>query len=517
MNNTTTEMAAVKLCIALLMLTLVYPCASFATPVPDTGQTKCYDNTQEIPCPQPGELFYGQDASYTINPRSYTDLGNGVVRDNVTALEWQKDTAPGTYTLSQAASYCENLILNNDGQWTNGSPNASGIKYDDWRLPTIKELSALVDSSIPYPGPTINTSYFPDTTVANGYWSSTNAITSPVCSWGVSFSLGYMGCLNKSNYFSNNIYYYVRAVRGGQTTNNFIDNGNGTITDTGMGLVWQKATAPGTYTWEQALTYCENLTLGDHSDWRLPNSNELQSIVDYSRYAPSIDTTFFPGTVGGNDTGPGGSLYWSSTTDAYNTLNAWYVDFYGGTVDGYGKTDDMSISYVRAVRGGQPGSFNYLVISKSGSGAGTVTSLDGKINCGNACSQSYDTATQVTLHAAADAGSVFTGWSGGECTGTGDCTVSIDGFISVLATFKVDIDSDGIIDSNDNCPNTYNPDQADFDNDGKGDACDPVALRFAAIEQALKNCGCTVPTNISLSSLKVLPERVWVTPRCSSS
>ena len=81
--------------------------------------------------------------------------------------------------------------------------------------------------------------------------------------------------------------------------NNFIDNGDGTISDTSTGLMWQKATAPGTYTWEQALTYCENLTLpaGGYSDWRLPNRNELQSIVDYSRYNPAIDTTFFPDTV----------------------------------------------------------------------------------------------------------------------------------------------------------------------------------------------------------------------------
>ena len=55
--------------------------------------------------------------------------------------------------------------------------------------------------------------------------------------------------------------YYVRAVRGGQSNNSFVDNSDGTISDTSTGLMWQKETAPGTYTWEQALTYCENLTL----------------------------------------------------------------------------------------------------------------------------------------------------------------------------------------------------------------------------------------------------------------
>jgi len=46
----------------------------FAFPIPDTGQTKCYDNEKEIPCPKEGEPFYGQDANYTINPMSYTKL-----------------------------------------------------------------------------------------------------------------------------------------------------------------------------------------------------------------------------------------------------------------------------------------------------------------------------------------------------------------------------------------------------------------------------------------------------------
>ena len=53
---------------------LVLPCMAFAIPVPDTGQTKCYGNTQEIPCPQPGQPFYGQDAQYGSNTKFYTKL-----------------------------------------------------------------------------------------------------------------------------------------------------------------------------------------------------------------------------------------------------------------------------------------------------------------------------------------------------------------------------------------------------------------------------------------------------------
>jgi hypothetical protein len=166
----------------------------FAGPVPDTGQTKCYDNSQEIPCPQPGQDFYGQDAQYGPNLHSYTDLGNGVIRDNVTGLMWQKDTAPGTYTWDQANTYCENLTLGG---------------YSDWRLPTIKELSFLVDSSIPYPGPTINTAYFPNTQ-AFYCWSSTTSAYYPSYAWVVNFGYGGVYGDHKSNV------YYVRAVRGGQ-------------------------------------------------------------------------------------------------------------------------------------------------------------------------------------------------------------------------------------------------------------------------------------------------------------
>lgn len=45
--------------------------------LPDTGQTKCYDNTKEIPCPQPGEAFYGQDGNYQGPQPAYRDNGDG--------------------------------------------------------------------------------------------------------------------------------------------------------------------------------------------------------------------------------------------------------------------------------------------------------------------------------------------------------------------------------------------------------------------------------------------------------
>ena len=122
----------------------------------------------------------------------------------------------------------------------------------------------------------------------------------------------------------------------------FIDNGDGTITDTATGLMWQQATAPGTYTWQPALDYCANLELGPYSDWRLPDKNELQSLVDYSRVDPSINTTYFPDTLASN--------YWSSTTNASYTEGAWSVTFGFGGVYGGNKAGGL---YVRAVRSGQ--------------------------------------------------------------------------------------------------------------------------------------------------------------------
>jgi len=131
----------------------------------------------------------------------------------------------------------------------------------------------------------------------------------------------------------------------------FVDQSDGTVVDACTGLMWQRETADidgnglaelsDRVTWQGALNYCENLKLAGHSDWRLPNVRELQSIVDYGRFNPSINFVF--GAM------PDG--YWSSSPYALVPKHAWYVFFLDGSVGSY---DVEHYTFpVRAVRGGR--------------------------------------------------------------------------------------------------------------------------------------------------------------------
>jgi hypothetical protein len=127
------------------------------------------------------------------------------------------------------------------------------------------------------------------------------------------------------------------------------DRSDDTVTDNCTGLMWQRDTADvnadGQSTvedfvpWCDALAYCENLSLAGHDDWRLPNVRELQSIVDYGRYNPSIDPGF----------GAASASYWSATTNALLPHYAWLVNFDAGVVFDIGKGGYFC---VRAVRPG---------------------------------------------------------------------------------------------------------------------------------------------------------------------
>ena len=134
------------------------------------------------------------------------------------------------------------------------------------------------------------------------------------------------------------------------------DNGDGTITDLNTGLQWEKKVAGSgclhcvndTYTFANATTTfidavnAESGTgFAGFNDWRLPNVRELQSIVDYGRFDPTIDPAF----------GPTDAFFtWSSTSRAGAPSLAWEVNFLVGFVVESNKGQFFS---VRAVRGGR--------------------------------------------------------------------------------------------------------------------------------------------------------------------
>ncbi len=181
--------------------------------------------------------------------------------------------------------------------------------------------------------------------------------------------------------------HFVRYVRGNPQygRNDFVDNGDGTVTDRATGLMWTKRDSGTAMNWEAALKCAEDLDLAGHDDWRLPNAKELQSIVDYSRApdaadpkrrGPAIDPVFEVTTPE--------SWFWTSTThlenrtcgfavyvcfgQAFGTMNGVLTNVHGAGAQrsdpkagdptawagGNGPQGDQVriLNYVRCVRGG---------------------------------------------------------------------------------------------------------------------------------------------------------------------
>jgi hypothetical protein len=201
--------------------------------------------------------------------------------------------------------------------------------------------------------------YFPNTIAGNPslYWTSTQLASAATSAWYTSFDYGSVYNVSKSTS------YYVRCVRGNATAQSFTPNGN-TVTDNRTGLTWQKCapgqndtTCSGTatrYNWNGALSYCNNLSLANQTDWRIPSAKEFESLTDDTKFNPSIDTQSFPYTVYDR-------YWWSSTTSASSPNYAWYAAFGGGSVVSGGDKDPLGNLNVRCVRGGQNGLPNLLV------------------------------------------------------------------------------------------------------------------------------------------------------------
>ena len=128
----------------------------------------------------------------------------------------------------------------------------------------------------------------------------------------------------------------------------------------------------------------------------------------------------------------GSSVTLTATPNAGSVFAGWS----GGGCSGTG-TCVVTMSSARSVTATfKLQTFN-LTVAKAGTGLGTVTSAPAGINCGATCTFAYNSGTVVTLTAAANAGSVFAGWSGGGCSGTGTCVVTMSSAQSVTATFNL--------------------------------------------------------------------------------
>lgn len=348
--------------------------------IPDTEQEICYGNSAEISCPAEGESFYGQDSQYVGPLASYQNNGNGTVTDLNTGLMWQQN--PGTkMSLPQALTLLESFDL---------------AGYDDWRLPSIKELYSLILFNGTDPSgfegedtseltPFIDTDYFifeygdtqaGERIIDSQYLSSNLYVDTTMhgdeTAFGVNFADGRIKGYGLTDPQSGgDKTFFVQFVRGEMVygLNDFEDNNDGTITDQASGLMWMKQDsgnlgagddADGALNWEQALDWAENLDYGGFSDWRLPNAKELQAIVDYSRSpatdgTAAIDPVFDSSTIIQSGGGSDFPFYWTSTTHA-NFLGfgdyAAYIAF--GT--GYGFMEFP------------PGSGNYELLDVHGAG-----------------------------------------------------------------------------------------------------------------------------------------------------
>lgn len=281
------------------------------------------------------------------NEAKYTDLGNGVVRDDLTCLEWEKapaTVAADTSSWDGALAYCDKLALGSNA---------------DWRVPTRVELVSIVDFS---KSPAIDGSAFPN--AKGGYHRTSSDWILDIKQIGAGAGKDFAWIYNMSVGLTSNAYSRasaaeVRCVRGNGAgeeptsaavapPNQYTALAGGEVQDNYTGLIWQAGTSDAMMEFAAAPAYCAALDLNGHT-FRVPTMTELTSLVDEAQVAPAINRTLFPGTKSGK-----GIYYWSSQAYVKNTAQGWGLNFDDGFT-GYnsgaaGAWNSFPTAWVRCVR-----------------------------------------------------------------------------------------------------------------------------------------------------------------------
>jgi len=509
--------------------------------LPKTGQTGCWDESGNLLA---GCAGTGQDGDIQAgvkwplprltNPDGSAPAIDNIILDKLTGLEWVKDA--GTPTVG--------VCVGGAMEWQGGLDYVkclNGINYlgqNDWRLPNINELTSLLNEL--QKEVFVNIKSIP-------YWSSSSSGDDPSSAWLVNIYNGFVG----SNYKGGS--FYVWPVRSsqlpvlasltlpktGQTIcydaegniiscantgqdsdlqlgtawpeHRFTDNGNGILTDNLTGLIWPRESFtsgpaecnPGNYTtWQGALDHVKCLNTNNYlgfTDWRLPNLNELVSLVNWNE----ADIIAWLNSVGFNNVQY--DRYWTSSTVTSDPTQIWGISLYGGSVFTENKTDS---SIVWPVRGGGP--FYTLTINKNdtGTGTGNIDISNGTINwSGNTGTGSYVEDIAITITATPDEGSIVSVWSGCDSVNGNVCIVNMTQAKNVSVTFDLNIPVNGICGSNNGktlhaIPSTNLCDSGTLDATGVAGSGHPWSWTCnGKLGGSSENCSATIQTwSLNLST-----------------
>lgn len=343
--------------------------------MPRTGQTTCYKATGSVVITCPGTGQDGASLAGKIWPfPRFIDNSDRTISDLLTGLVWSRDANPGGVSRNwqQALDYIRTL---NSQKY---------LGFDDWRLSNLSELESLVNKETNLAG-WLGSQGFTNLRV-DSYWTSTTYASYSSYAWSVAIYGGMVAGRSKSDLC------HVWPVRGGrsgsiilpktgQTTcydnaatsidcagtgqdaefqagtgwpsPRFIENTDQTMSDRLTGLIWTRnGKAPGPaacnpgrrMNWQDALDYVKCLNTNNFlgtNDWRLPNRNELKSLVNHGQANSSswLNTNGFTDVQASN--------YWSSTSYSYATWNAWSINMQDGAVSSIAKKINHDVWPVR--------------------------------------------------------------------------------------------------------------------------------------------------------------------------
>jgi len=347
-------------------------------PVPQTGQTMCYGETDAT---VNGCAGTGQDGDTRTgvawpDPR-FAEKGDQTIVDRLTGLVWTRDANPagGPRTWQEALDYIRTLNSGNH------------LGRSDWRLPNVNELESLVNKQ-PNLAEWLQAQGFRNLQV-DYYWTSTTYASYPRYAWSVDIYGGIVAGHDKAD-----VYFVWPVRRGepgavslpqtGQTACNdrsgttcacagtgqdgesqagvawpsprFVEKADGTMSDRLTGLAWSReGQAPGPdvcrpkarMTLRAALQFVKCLNANGYlgwKDWRLPNRNELASLV----HRGQADSAVWLNTLGFSRAQS--ASYWSSSAFTYNPSNWWSVNLHDGAVTTYARGHGIN---VWPVRGGE--------------------------------------------------------------------------------------------------------------------------------------------------------------------